>query len=256
MAWDPHLPRTVLITGATSGIGEACARRFGAAGCRLILTGRRQDRLDALARELPGEVLALCFDVRDEDAVLDHLSNLPSRFGDVDLLINNAGLALGLEKLPAGSPDHWRQMVETNVLGLIHVTRAILPGMVARGRGHLIELGSVAGTYPYAGGAVYAGTKAFVHQHALGMRADLLGTPIRVTSIEPGAVETEFALVRFAGDASKAKAVYQGFQPLDGGDIAETIWWAATAPPHVNINVIEVMPVSQAFAGFAFDRKG
>jgi 3-hydroxy acid dehydrogenase/malonic semialdehyde reductase len=255
MTWKQNLPRTVLITGATAGIGEACARKFAKHGAKLILTGRRRDRLEALAAELATECLLLQFDVRNEAETLQALSDLPPAFAEVDLLVNNAGLALGLERVPAGNPAHWQQMIDTNITGMLHVTRAILPGMVQRGRGHLMQLGSVAGTYPYPGGAVYAGTKAFVHQHALGMRADLIGTPIRVTSIEPGAVETEFALVRFEGDKTRADAVYQGFRPLNGADIAESIFWAATAPPHVNINVLEIMPVSQAFGGFAFDRR-
>ncbi|MBI5607529.1 MAG: SDR family NAD(P)-dependent oxidoreductase [Deltaproteobacteria bacterium] len=255
MTWKQNLPRTVLITGASAGIGEACARKFAAAGCKLILTGRRRERLEALAQELPTSCLVLCFDIRNEEDTLRELSDLPAGFAEVDVLVNNAGLALGLDRIPAGNPSHWQQMIDTNISGMIYATRAVLPGMVQRGRGHLIQLGSVAGTYPYPGGAVYAGTKAFVHQHALGMRSDLIGTPIRVTSIEPGAVETEFALVRFEGDKSRADAVYHGFRPLNGADIAESIFWAATAPAHVNINVLEIMPVAQAFGGFAFDRR-
>jgi 3-hydroxy acid dehydrogenase / malonic semialdehyde reductase len=250
---------TVLITGATSGIGAACARHFAAAGARLVLTGRRTDRLREVARDIEkvsaSKVHTIALDVRDKSAVETAISSLPRDFASIDVLINNAGLALGLEPAHQVAISDWEGMVDTNVKGLLYVTRAILPGMVARNNGHIVNLGSVAGTYPYPGGNVYCGTKAFVHQFSLALRADVLGTKIRVTCIEPGMVETEFAEVRLKGDKAKAKQIYAGMQPMTADDIAETIVWCTSRPWHVNINTLELMPVAQAFSPFAVKRE-
>jgi len=246
---------TVLITGATSGFGAASARRFAGAGARLVLCGRRTERLEQLQAELTVPVQALTLDVRDREAVLAAVAGLPPEFAGIDILINNAGLAAGLDPAQRASLDDWDRMVDTNVKGLLYVTRAVLPGMVARDRGHVINLGSVAGNYPYPGANAYGGTKAFVKQFSLDLRADLFGTKVRVTNIEPGLCETEFSLVRFGGDAERAAKVYEHTTPLSADDIAECIFWSATLPPHININRLEVMPVAQAFSGFAIDRR-
>lgn len=248
--------RIVAVTGATSGFGEAFARRFHAAGARVIATGRRAERLTALATDLGDRIHTSVLDVRDQAAVQAWADGLPSDFAGVDLLINNAGLAAGLGKAQEANLDDWNAMVDTNIKGLMYVTRAILPGMVARGRGHVINMGSIAGSYPYPGGNVYGGTKAFTHQFSLNLRSDLLGTPIRVTSIEPGMAETEFSVVRFGGDEAKAAKVYEGMQPLSADDIAQVVEAAVRLPAHVNLNTIEVMPVAQAFSPFAVFRGG
>lgn len=245
----------VFITGATSGFGAAAARKFAADGARLILTGRRGERLEALKKELKVPVHTIVLDVRDRAAVEQAVAGLPREFAAIDILVNNAGLALGIEPAPQANLDDWEQMVDTNVKGLMYVARAMLPGMVARKRGHIINLGSVAGRYPYPGGNVYGGTKAFVEQFSLALRSDVQGANVRVTTIEPGMCETEFSLVRFAGDAAKAAKVYEGMKPLSADDVANCIHWAASLPDHVNINVLEVMPVQQAFAGFAVHRE-
>ena len=244
------------ITGATSGFGAACARQFAAHGWRLIVCGRRQDRLEALRTELAATVPvhAVALDMRDEAAVNAAVAALPTEFAAVDLLVNNAGLALGLEPAHRCAMDDWQQMVDTNIKGLLYCTRAILPGMVTRNRGHIVNIGSVAGNYPYPGGNVYGATKAFVRQFSLNLRADLLGSRVRVTNIEPGMAETEFSLVRFKGEADKSARVYAGTQPLQAEDIAETVYWVATRPAHVNINTLEVMPGCQALAPFAINR--
>lgn len=236
-----------LITGATAGFGAACARRFAQGGWSLVLTGRRRDRLEALAAELSVPVHLAVFDVRQPDAVRAFVDGLPAAFQAVDVLVNNAGLALGLE--PAWRTDlaDWETMVDTNIKGLMYCARYILPGMVERNRGHVVNLGSIAGSYPYPGGNVYGATKAFVEQFSRNLRADLLGTRVRVTNIEPGMAESEFSLVRFKGDAEKAAKVYEGARPITPEDIAEMIWWATNLPAHLNINRLEVMPVCQAF---------
>ena len=246
---------TVLITGATSGFGEATARRFAREGHRLIITGRRGDRLETVARELETPVHRLEFDVRDRSAVDRALASIPTDFAAVDVLVNNAGLALGLAKAHEASWDDWETMIDTNVKALAYVTRQVLPGMVARNRGHVVNVGSIAGEYPYLGGNVYGATKAFVAQLSRNLRADLIGTAVRVTNVEPGLAETEFSLVRFHGDAERARKVYEGTQALTGDDVAEAIYWAVTLPPHVNVNSIELMPVCQAAAGPAISRK-
>ena len=247
---------TVLVTGATAGFGEATARRFAADGSKVILAGRRTDRLEALSSELGGNAHALTLDVQNRGAVVAAIDGLPADFAAIDVLVNNAGLALGLDAAPSANLDDWDTMIDTNIKGLTYCTRAVLPGMKARGRGHVINIGSVAGTYPYPGGNVYGATKAFVHQFSLNLRADLVADNIRVTSVEPGLAETEFSLVRFKGDADKAKGPYAGLKPLTGDDIAEAVHWVATLPDHVNINLVELMPTTQAFGPFAFSREG
>ena len=253
------MEHTVLVTGATAGFGEATARRFLAQGHKVIALGRRTERLEALKASLPADqqkkLLTLAVDVCDS-AKVDHLAAaLPAEFAKVSVLVNNAGLALGLEPAHQAVLSDWDRMIDTNIKGLVHMTRAILPGMVERKHGHVINLGSVAANYPYPGGNVYGGTKAFVKQFSLNLRADLLGTPVRVTCVEPGmCAGTEFSNVRFKGDDGKAESVYSGVQALSADDIAETIFWSATLPSHMNINVLEVMPVQQASAPFSVHR--
>ena len=249
-------PSTVFVTGASSGFGAAIARRFAASGARVIASARRAERLKDLAAELGSSVLPVTLDVRDRAAVFAAVSDFPAEFAQVDVLVNNAGLALGQDPAQAADLDDWDQMVDTNCKGLAYVTRAVLPGMVARQRGHVINLGSVAGTYPYPGGNAYGGSKAFVHQFSLGLRSDLHGTGVRVTCVEPGLADTEFSTVRFHGDKARADAVYAGMQPLTATDIAESVYWAASLPPHVNVNVIELMATAQSFAAFQVAREG
>jgi 3-hydroxy acid dehydrogenase / malonic semialdehyde reductase len=246
----------VLVTGATSGFGAAIARRFAIEGHRVIAVGRRRERLDGLVRELTGQhVHPVVLDVRDRAAIAAALAALPLELAAVDLLVNNAGLALGLEPAYEANLDQWEEMVDTNIKGLMYLTRALLPGMVARRRGHIVNLGSIAGTYPYPGGNVYGATKSFVHQFSLNLRADLAGTKVRVSSIEPGMVGgTEFSNVRF-GDATKAARVYEGADPLLPEDIAEAVHWVASLPARVNINVVELTPVNQTFGPFAIHRE-
>ena len=248
------MTRTALITGATSGFGAAAVRRFVAAGWRVIATGRRADRLQALVDE-PGadKVHAAAFDIRDETALDAALDALPAAFRDIDLLVNNAGLALGTAPAQQASLEDWRTMIETNVLALVTVTRRLLPLLVER-KGAIINIGSIAGSYPYPGGNTYGGTKAFVRQFSLGLRSDLHGTGVRVTDIEPGMAETEFTLVRTHGDQAASDKLYAGAQPMTADDIAEQIFYVATLPPHLNINRLEIMPVSQSFAGFQVHR--
>lgn len=247
--------KTIFITGATAGFGLACARLFIKNGARVIACGRRQDRLDELQKELSGNIHTITLDVRDRKKVKQAIANLPKDFSAVDGLINNAGLALGLSAFPEQAEDDLEQMVQTNIMGIIHCTKALLPIMISRNNGHIVNLSSIAGTYPYPGGNVYGATKAFVTQFSLNLRADLLGKNIRVSNIEPGMAETEFSIVRFAGDKSKADNVYAGMSPLTADDIAETILWTLCRPAHVNINRIEIMPTQQAFSPFAVSRK-
>jgi len=245
----------VFVTGASAGFGAAIARRFVRDGHRVVATARRLDRLQALADELGDALLPLELDVRDHEAVAAVPAALPAGFAEVDLLVNNAGLALGLEPAHQASLDDWQDMIDTNCTGLVRVTRALLPGMVERQRGHVINLGSVAGRWPYAGGNVYGATKAFVHQFSLNLRADLHGTRVRVTNVEPGLCGgTEFSSVRFHGDDARAASVYANVQPLSAEDIAESVHWIATLPAHVNVNSIELMPVAQSFAGLNVHR--
>jgi 3-hydroxy acid dehydrogenase/malonic semialdehyde reductase len=247
---------TILITGATSGFGKACARRFAEADWRLILTGRRKDRLSALQEELQGKTSVHSFelDVRHQESVMTGLMRLPEKFSEVDVLVNNAGLALGLEPAPEADLSDWNTMVDTNIKGLMYCTRAILPGMVERNQGHIVNIGSIAGDWPYPGGNAYGATKAFVKQFSRNLRADLSGTAIRVTNIEPGLAETEFSVVRFKGDAEKASKVYEGTQPITAQDIADMIYWVVDLPSHININRLEVMPVCQTWGPFAIHR--
>ena len=231
------------------------ARRFAADGARVVAAARRADRVRELAAELGPRILPLTLDVRDRAAVAEAVAGLPGEFKAVDVLVNNAGLALGLGPAQGADLDDWDQMIDTNCKGLVYCTRAILPGMVERGSGHVISLGSVAGAYPYPGGNVYGGTKAFVHQFSLNLRSDLHGTGVRVTCVEPGMADTEFSLVRFSGDQAKADNVYSGMQPMTADDIAESIYWAATMPAHVNVNVIELMATAQSWGPFLVARE-
>jgi len=244
-----------LITGASAGFGAAIAERFLAQGAHVIACARRTRSIEVLAAGHPGRVLPLALDVTDRAAVHEALGKLPEPFAAVDVLVNNAGLALGLAPAHQAELEDWDRMIATNCSGLVHVTRSILPGMVARGRGTVINIGSVAGEFPYSGGNVYGATKAFVHQFTQNLNADLLGTGVRATCVEPGLVGgTEFSTVRFAGDQKRADAVYRGTTPLSADDIAETVHWVATRPAHVTINVVQMMPNCQSFAGMAIKR--
>ena len=242
--------KTALITGATSGIGAACARKFAGAGYRVIITARRAEQLAVMAgdlqKEFGVEVLPLCFDVRDLDAVKRALDSIPAAWRDIDVLINNAGLALGLEPEYAGDFADWETMIDTNVKGLLYMTRLVVPGMVERLKGHIINIGSVAGDAAYAGGAVYCATKAAVKVLSDGLRIDLAHTPVRVTNLKPGLVETNFSNVRFHGDTQRASNVYKGIQPLTGDDIADVALYAAQAPAHVQIAEVLILATHQA----------
>jgi len=245
----------VLVTGATSGFGAATARRFARDGAHVVAAARRAERLDELHAELGERLFPLVLDVRDRAAVARAVETLPATFAEIDLLVNNAGLALGLEPAQEASLDDWDAMVDTNVRGLMYVTRAVLPGMVQRNRGHVVNLGSTAAEFPYPGGNVYGATKAFVYQFSLNLRADLLGTSVRVTDIEPGLCGgTEFSVIRFKGDVRKAADVYAGVTALSADDIADAIHWVATRPAHVNVNTLQLMPVAQAFGPLAVRR--
>jgi serine 3-dehydrogenase len=246
------MTKMILITGATSGFGEAAARKFVAGGWRAIGTGRRADRLKTLQDELGDAFLPLEIDMRDRAAV-ESLAKLDAPWGDIDLLLNNAGLAPPTDPLPETDWDKLETVIDTNITGLVALTRALLPKLVER-KGQIINLSSVAATYPYKGGAVYAGTKAFVRQFSLDLRCDLAGTGVRVTSIEPGMAETEFTIVRTGGDKDASDKLYSGMGPMTAQDLADLFWWLATLPPHLNINAIELMPVTQSWAGFSVAR--
>jgi serine 3-dehydrogenase len=246
--------KTILITGATAGFGAAAARKFVHGGWKAIGTGRRGDRLRALQDELGDAFLPLEIDMRDVGA-LQGLAELSPPWDAIDLLLNNAGLAPPTDPLPDTDWQRIEEVIETNVTGLVALTRVILPKLAER-KGAIINLSSVAASYPYKGGAVYAGTKAFVRQFSLDLRSDLHGSGVRVTSIEPGMAETEFTVVRTGGDKHASEKLYAGMNPMTAEDIADTIWWIATLPPHLNINTIELMPVSQSFAGFVVHREG
>ena len=247
------MTKTMLVTGATAGIGAASARRFVAGGWRVVGTGRRGDRLRTLQDELGDSFLPLEVDMRDRAAV-ESLAHLDGGWGDVDLLVNNAGLAPPMGPLPDVEWDKIQTVLDTNMTGLVALTRALLPTLIER-KGAIVNLSSVAATYPYQGGAVYAGTKSFVRQFSLDLRCDLAGTGVRVTSIEPGMAETEFTIVRTGGDKQASDKLYAGVDPMTGDDLAETIWWVANLPPHLNVNTLELMPVNQSWAGFALHRE-
>lgn len=253
-ALDPKT-LTVLVTGATSGFGAAACRRFVKAGAKVIATGRRGARLKALKKELGARCRTAEFDVRDRRQTETALAALPKEFARINVIVANAGLALGMGPAQEADLADWDAMIATNINGLLYTVRAALPGMVARDEGHVILLGSVASDFPYPGGNVYGATKAFVKQFALNLRADLLGSNVRVTNIEPGLAETEFSLVRFKGDAEKAGRPYEGIEALTPEDVAETIFWSATLPRRVNINRLQMMPVMQSFGPFAFKRQ-
>jgi len=248
------MTKTAMITGATSGFGEAAARRFVKAGWRVVATGRRADRLKKLAGELGADkVCTLSFDMRKPEAIEAALATLPAAFRDIDLLINNAGLALGTAPAQKADLDQWNQMIETNITGLATITHKLLETLIAR-KGAIINISSVAASYPYPGGNVYGGTKAFVSQFSLGLRSDLHGTGVRVTSVEPGMAETEFTLVRTSGNQEASDKLYKGADPMTAENVADTLFWIATLPPHMNINRIEMMPVNQSFSPFQVHR--
>jgi len=246
--------KTILITGATAGFGEAAARKFVSGGWNVIGTGRRGERLKRLQEELGDAFLPLEIDMRDTDAI-DSLARLSPPWNEIDLLLNNAGLAPPTDPLPDTDWDRIETVIDTNITGLVALTRALMPKLIER-KGHIINLSSVAATYPYKGGAVYAGTKAFVRQFSLDLRCDLAGTGVRVTSVEPGMAETEFTIVRTGGDKEASDKLYAGMNAMTSEDLADLFWWLANLPPHLNINTIELMPVTQSFAGFTIDREG
>lgn len=249
--------KIVCITGASSGIGEACARLFAQEKAKLILTARRHEKLAALKKELEKHtaVHTLTLDVRDHDAVQAAIQNLPAAWSAIDILVNNAGLSKGLEKLVDGDISDWKEMIDTNISGLLYVSRAIMPGMLARQSGHIINLGSISGRAVYVGGAVYCATKFAVNALSQAMRLECHGTPLRITEVAPGAVETEFSLVRYAGDKGRAQKTYEGMTPLTPADIADTIVYAVSRPAHVNISEIVLMPVDQASVQMVHRRK-
>ena len=242
------MAKTVFITGATSGFGKATAKRFDAEGWQTVISGRRGERLDALKKELKNPSHSIVLDVRDKDAVLAAVDALPAEFSPVDVLVNNAGLAVGLEGADQVDLADWDLMVDTNIKGLMYCTRAILPQMVSNGYGHVVNIGSIAGNWPYPGGNVYGATKAFVRQFSLNLRADLVGKNIHVTDVEPGLAETEFSEIRFKGDKEKAAAVYNDVDPIRPDDVADAVFWAATRPKNINVNRIEIMAGAQAFS--------
>lgn len=251
-----YTPKIVMITGATGGFGQAFAMRFAAAGSKLILVGRNQEKLDALKDKLGGggHIHLSCYDITDKAAMTEAFENLPEEFRDIDLLINNAGGAFGLEPAHEAKIEDWEEMIEINNKSLVILTRLALGGMAGRKSGHIINIGSIAGNWVYPGGNVYNACKAFTKQFSLAIRADLIGTNIRVSNIEPGIVDTEFSLKRFRGYKSKAAAVYANTKPLHAEDIAETVFWTACLPPHVNINTMEIMPTMQTFGPLVVER--
>ncbi len=249
------MTKTVMITGATAGFGAAAARRFVKEGWRVIATGRRADRLQTLAKEVGEERVAIAaFDIRDERAMDAALGSLPEAFREIDVLVNNAGLALGVAPAPKAKLEDWRTMIETNVTSLVTLTHRLLPTIIAR-KGLILNVSSIAATYPYPGANVYGGTKAFVSQFSISLRSDLHGTGVRVTSLEPGMAETEFMLVRTGGDQSVSETFYKGAGALKGDDIAEAVFWVASLPPHVNINRLEMMTVNQSWPAFQIHRE-
>lgn len=252
--YPTHTPKCAMITGATGGFGKAFAERFAATGCKLILHGRNAEKLDALAKSFDVPVHTLIFDLRDKEGTIEQINAIPDDFKNIDLLINNAGGALGLDKAHEANLEDWEGMIEMNNTSLVRITRLILAGMVDRKCGHIINIGSIAGNWPYPNGNVYCAVKAFVKQFSLAIRADLTGTNVRVTNIEPGMAETPFSLARFKGDKKKADEVYAKTTPLTAEDIAESVFWSATLPEHVNINTLEVMPTKQSFSALTIER--
>ena len=254
----PYSPRVVLITGATGDFGKAFALRFARIGAKLILHGRDQKKLDDLRADIEtqhqAKIHTIAFDIADKEAMSSAFKKIPQDFQEIDLLINNAGLALGLEPAQDCAIEDWETMIAVNVTALVRMTRLVLEGMSKRKRGHIINIGSTAGSYPYPGGNVYGATKAFVKMFSLNLRADLKGTNIRVSNIEPGMIETQFSTVRFKGDKTKAKAVYEKTRNMHAGDIAEAVFWTATLPPYFNINRMEIMPTVQSFGGLTTER--
>ncbi len=248
------MTKTAFITGATSGFGRAAAHRFIADGWQVIATGRREDRLQQLRGQLGDGLHPACFDIRDESAMRAALAELPARFRGIDLLVNNAGLAQGTRPAQEALLSDWKTMIDTNITALVTLTHALLPTLIER-RGAIINISSTAALYPYAGGNAYGGSKAFVSQFSLGLRADLHGTGVRVTALEPGMAETEFTLVRTHGDAAASAALFHGAEAMSAEDIADTILWVATLPPHLNVNRLELMPTRQSFAGFQVARE-
>jgi NADP-dependent 3-hydroxy acid dehydrogenase YdfG len=239
---------TVLVTGASAGIGEATALQFSQEGARVIVAARRADRLKKLASALPGESYPMPLNIRERAEVEEAISTLPAEWSQIDILVNNAGLSRGLWKLHEGQVDGWEDMIDTNIKGLLYISRAVIPGMVKRGRGHIINIGSIAGHEVYPLGNVYCATKHAADALTKGMRLDLVDTPLRVTTVDPGLVETEFSEVRFYGDTDRAKTVYQGYKPLEGKDVADAVVWAASRPAHVQIGEIIILPNAQASA--------
>lgn len=250
------MSKIVLVTGATSGFGEATAIKFAMAGYKVIVTGRRHERLEALKNRLPKcDILPLCFDVSKKEEVFQAIASLPQAYKNINILVNNAGLALGLERANEANLDDWEKMIDTNIKGLLYVTKAVLPMMVERKTGYIFNLSSTAASWPYEGGNVYGATKAFVKQFSLNLRTDLKGTHVRVTNIEPGFSQTEFSDVRFKGDTQKAHQLYENTTPLLAEDIAQTIFTLAELPAHVNVNRIEIMPTCQSYAGLVVEKK-
>lgn len=249
------MSKIVLVTGATSGFGEATATKFAIAGYKVIVTGRRNERLEALKNKLSKyDILPLCFDVSKKEEVFQAIASLPQAYKNIDILVNNAGLALGLERANEANLDDWEKMIDTNIKGLLYVTKAVLPIMVERKTGYIFNLSSTAASWPYEGGNVYGATKAFVKQFSLNLRTDLKGTHVRVTNIEPGFSLTEFSDVRFKGDTQKAHKLYENTTPLLAEDIAQTIFTLAELPEHVNVNRIEIMPTCQSYAGLVVEK--
>jgi len=247
--------KIICITGVTSGVGRETAHRFIKEGWKVIGTGRRQARLDELKSELGTDFLGLCFDVQDREAVFTVFANLPAEFAAIDVLLNNAGLSIGMDPVQSSSMDDWDIMIKTNINGLLYCTRAILPGMLERNKGHIVNIGSVAGSRSFKCGNVYAASKAFVNHFSNNLRCDILGTPIRVTNIEPGMLHTEFMEVRYKGDTAVSDAFYKSADPLLPQDIAEAIHWTVSCPAHMNVCSMEIMPVCQADGGWGFARK-
>ncbi len=249
-----YTPKCIFITGATGGFGEAFAKRFAGTGAKLILHGRNAEKLKTLCESIDVEIHPVVFDLKDKQGTIDAIENIPAAFKDIDLLINNAGGALGLDKAHEANLEDWDDMIEMNAASLARITRLVLPNMVERKAGHIINIGSIAGNWAYPGGNVYGAVKAFVRHFSFNLRADLIGTNVRVTNVEPGIAETPFSIARFKGDKEKADAVYAGTKALTAEDIAESVFWAATLPKHVNINSVEVMPTQQSFSPLHVER--